>query len=540
MSEARSKLPFRPGSVIGGKYRLITQIGEGAMGGVWSALHTGTHGRVAVKVVLRPDEDLHRRLEREARACATVRHKNVVEVHDLGRTEAGDPFLVMELLEGETLAELLRRRRSLPSHEAAAIGRDMARGLSAAHEKGIIHRDLKPANVFLHRQAGEDAPVVKVLDFGVSKNLQVFDGLRTKVGGPVGSPMYMSPEQALAVPDVDVRADLWSLGVVLFEMLTGEPPFSGDPIAILRLVVEGPIPSVSRRVHRIDPDLDRIVTGCLTRSRDERLGPADVVAARLDAHVSPREVTASEAMATLPAPAAPGALPADVVAARFDVNVSPRGAAAPEAVPARVEAVPEELVATRAAGVVEATVAERPAPEAVTEQGTVRGAGRSTGAPLSGHARVAQVGAIVAASAIAAATAFLVLRARGPRPVSVEGAEPAAEGAEPRGADAGVLDAGVLDAGVLDAGVLDAGVLDAGGEGPQGAHFVNPEGGSAAEAASVEAKPAVGTRPVVQGASRAPGPGTPGARTGAARKGGQKARCKLYPFCLPEKGPYDP
>jgi serine/threonine-protein kinase len=165
------------------------------------------------------------------------------------------------------------------------IGRDVARALGAAHEKGIVHRDLKPDNVFLHIQPGEDARVVKVLDFGVSKNLLLADGARTMLGGPIGSPSYMSPEQACGDRDVDARADIWSLGVLLFEMLTGERPFLGEAQEVLDRILRAEIPVASRRVRSIDPGLDRVISGCLTRDRDQRSWPITEVVQGLEPFV---------------------------------------------------------------------------------------------------------------------------------------------------------------------------------------------------------------------------------------------------------------
>ncbi len=271
-------------TLIGGKYRLLKQIGEGAMGVVSSAVNTATGGQVAIKLILRSEPELRQRLIREAQACGAIRHKNVVQVYDVGTTETGDPFLVMELLQGETLAALLARKRRLAPHEACAIARDVARALAAAHAVPIVHRDLKPANIFLHTEPGDDEPIVKVVDFGVSKNLQASDGLRTVAGGAVGSPMYMSPEQARADRTLDHRADLWSLGVVLYEMLTGERPFAGDALEVVHKILQDPIPRVGRRLRKLDPDIDRIVTGCLTRDPAQRLGPAAEIAKQLDRH----------------------------------------------------------------------------------------------------------------------------------------------------------------------------------------------------------------------------------------------------------------
>ncbi|MEZ4295616.1 MAG: protein kinase [Polyangiaceae bacterium] len=270
--------------LIGGKYLLQKQLGEGAMGVVWSAVNTATGGQVAIKLILRSEPELRARLLREAQACGAIRHKNVVQVYDVGTTDTGDPFLVMELLSGETLAALLARKRRLSPQEASKIARDVARALAAAHAGGIVHRDLKPANIFLHMEPGEDEPVVKVVDFGVSKNLLMSDGLRTVAGGAVGSPMYMSPEQARADRTLDHRADMWSLGVVLYEMLTGERPFVGDAAEVVHSILHDPIPRVGRRVRKLDPDIDRIVAACLVRDATERMADAAELAQELDPH----------------------------------------------------------------------------------------------------------------------------------------------------------------------------------------------------------------------------------------------------------------
>ncbi len=226
MSSSLVTTALSQGALIAEKYRLLRQLGGGAMGAVWAARNEHTSGQVALKLILGRGPELRLRLLREAQACCQIRHKNVIQIHDVGQTDSGDPFLVMELLAGETLADLLGRKRRLNQREAVVIGRDVARALGAAHDKGIVHRDLKPTNVFLHNQPGEDARVVKVLDFGVSKNLLLSDGLRSMLDGPLGTPAYMSPEQASRDRDIDGRSDIWSLGVLLFEMLTGSVLFS--------------------------------------------------------------------------------------------------------------------------------------------------------------------------------------------------------------------------------------------------------------------------------------------------------------------------
>lgn len=286
MQNPSPKSPITPGALIAGRYRLLRQVGEGAMGAVWAARNDATSGEVALKLLLRPDPELRQRLQREARAGALLKHRHILDVYDVGETDSGEPFLVMQLLSGETLADVLRQKRRLDPPMATLIGRDIARALSAAHAMRIVHRDLKPANVFLHQEPGEDEPVVKVLDFGVAKDLSSSDSLRTALGSVVGSLYYMSPEQARAQTDVDHRADLWALGVVLFEMLTGVRPFQGDANQVFAGIQNAEIPVVSKYVRRVDEGLVQIVAGCLKRERAERYGSASEVAKLLNALVA--------------------------------------------------------------------------------------------------------------------------------------------------------------------------------------------------------------------------------------------------------------
>ncbi|WP_438000165.1 protein kinase [Sorangium sp. So ce185] len=324
-----------PGTLVRGKYRLLRQIGEGAMGVVWAAHNEATSREVALKLLVRPDPELRVRLLREARACGAVSHRNIVDIYDADETEEGDPFLVMPLLSGETLSSLLKRKRKLDVPEAARIGRDIARGLAAAHERGIIHRDLKPSNIFLHTDPGESNYVVKILDFGVSKFPTGADQIRTATGILIGSPAYMSPEQVRAQGELDTRADLWALGVVMFEMLTSRRPIQGRAHELLRNVLQGEIPTVSQIVWQIDPGLDALVAQCLQRERERRPRSAAEVAAALEPFVTPppRPRSASS----------PGSSP-DL---RYDVlqqpGRGPWGGAAPGPMPATATPLPASV-----------------------------------------------------------------------------------------------------------------------------------------------------------------------------------------------------
>jgi serine/threonine protein kinase len=277
---------LKPGVLVAGKYRLRRPIGEGAMGVVWAAFNETTSRELALKLVVEQDRDLRARLLQEARACGRLKHRNIVQVYDVDQTERGEPFLVMPLLSGETLAALLKRRRRLDAGEAARIGRDIARGLAAAHAMQIVHRDLKPSNVFLHIEPDEKEYTVKLLDFGISKVASTGRAIKTATGIILGSPAYMSPEQVRSLPDIDGRADIWCLGVVLFEMLAGVRPFQGSLEGILRQILAGEIPSVSQAVRNLDPRLAQIVSACLQRDRDQRPGSAAEVAGWLDAFAS--------------------------------------------------------------------------------------------------------------------------------------------------------------------------------------------------------------------------------------------------------------
>jgi len=238
--------------VLVGRYRLDERLGAGGMGSIWRAHHLVLAAPVAVKLIDReaiPDDDTMARFMREAQSAATLRSPHVVQIIDYG-VDDKLPFIVMELLEGENLAQRLRRVGKLGPGETARILTHMGRAVGRAHEAGIVHRDLKPENVFLVRN--EDEEIAKVLDFGVAKvsvgALGVIgaEGTRTRTGSILGTPYYMSPEQAQGNKTVDHRSDLWSLGVIAFECLTGKRPFYSEGLGDLVLQIcirDIPIPS---------------------------------------------------------------------------------------------------------------------------------------------------------------------------------------------------------------------------------------------------------------------------------------------------------
>lgn len=236
--------------VLVGRYRLDERLGAGGMGSIWRAQHLVLAAPVAVKLIDREavaDEETLARFMREAQSAATLRSPHVVQILDYGVDE-NLPFIVMELLDGENLAQRLRRVGKLSSGETARILTHIGRAVGRAHEAGIVHRDLKPENVFLIRN--EDEEIAKVLDFGVAKVSSVGalgqEGTRTRTGSILGTPYYMSPEQAQGNKTVDARSDLWSLGVIAFECLTGKRPFYSDGLGDLVLQIcirDIPVPS---------------------------------------------------------------------------------------------------------------------------------------------------------------------------------------------------------------------------------------------------------------------------------------------------------
>lgn len=218
---------MQPGLLVGGKYKLVQEIGRSGFGAVFRCTHIGTGQDVAVKILALPpgdDDTVFQRFFLEARSTAGLGHPNTLRVFDFGQDASGACYLVMELLDGQTLAEELRerlkRQEVFTEMEAVSIADSVLRSLAEAHEKGLIHRDIKPQNIFLHQVHGDD-PVVKVLDFGIAHSTEL--AARQHPEQIPGTPQYMSPEQAKGL-QVDGRSDLYSLGVVLYELVTGAPP----------------------------------------------------------------------------------------------------------------------------------------------------------------------------------------------------------------------------------------------------------------------------------------------------------------------------
>ncbi len=232
---------MREGSTLAGKFRLISLLGRGGMGEVWRADHLGLKAPVAVKLIsldIASHPEALTRFHREAQSAANLRSPHVVQILDHGVDEASQaPYIVMELLEGESLSERIARAKPLPPAETARHITHIARALSRAHELGIVHRDLKPDNVFLVHN--EDDEIAKVLDFGVAK--WKLSGDHTQTGSVLGTPYYMSPEQISDSKDIDHRSDLWALGVIGCLCMTGHRPFQADNVVALGIqICSGP------------------------------------------------------------------------------------------------------------------------------------------------------------------------------------------------------------------------------------------------------------------------------------------------------------
>jgi serine/threonine-protein kinase len=288
---------FQPGDLVGGRYRLSRIIGAGAMGTVWSARNESTDRDFALKLML-PDAVKNpmalQRFFQEAKASGRLRHRCIVEVYDLGRIEqqpgkppdphVGTPYLVMELLEGEPLDSVIRRRKTLPIGTSLKLVRDLARALDVAHKQRIVHRDLKPANIYLHKSL-EGTLVPKILDFGVSKLVGPtnFDPIATSAGTVLGSPAYMSPEQASGETDVDGRSDVWSLGVILYKCLVGTVPFQAPNYnALMVTIARTAHPPLEGRVEGLPREVDLLVDKCLAKDRSERFESAKALADAID------------------------------------------------------------------------------------------------------------------------------------------------------------------------------------------------------------------------------------------------------------------
>jgi serine/threonine protein kinase len=272
-SRLRTESDDLVGLVLGGAYRLVGCIGEGGMGAVYEAHHLRMQKRVAVKLLHSRNArhpDALERFHREAMIASRLGHPHLVNVVDFGASTGGDPYLVMEFLEGEDLDRRLRRTGRLPLQAAMQIARQAASAVAAVHAKGVVHRDLKPANIFLVQVPGEP-DFVKILDFGVSKIRAVQTKL-TDASKAIGTPRYMSPEQASGVRDeVDHRTDQWALACIVWEMLSGQAPFSADDVnAVFYQLTNLPPPPLAAKVPNLPSGVEAVLLRALSKNPADR------------------------------------------------------------------------------------------------------------------------------------------------------------------------------------------------------------------------------------------------------------------------------
>jgi serine/threonine-protein kinase len=285
---------WQPDDVIAAKYRLVRVLGEGGMGVVYEAYHLRLRQRVAIKM-LRPAlatrYNVVVRFEREARAAAQLHSSHVAKVIDVDATPDGVPYIVMEFLEGRNFSQVIAEKRGMAIHDVVGWVLETCCAIAEAHDLGIIHRDLKPSNLLLAKQG--DRSIVKVLDFGISKLADENDISLTTTQGTLGTPNYMSPEQVRSAKHVDGRTDIWSIGVILYELLTGTLPFRGaTSTAVGAAIVADPVPNMRELRPDLPPELEAVVQKALSKRVEDRF--ADIRAltgalapfAKLDAYAA--------------------------------------------------------------------------------------------------------------------------------------------------------------------------------------------------------------------------------------------------------------
>jgi serine/threonine-protein kinase len=272
------------GATLSGRYLVTRKIGQGGMGAVYEATHTLIGKRVAVKVLLEKyakRDAIVARLKKEAQLASSVQNEHIIDVTDFGQTDDGRTFVVMEFLEGESLAECLARETRLPEQRLLRIAQQAASALAAAHKEGIVHRDIKPENLFLLRRKEQD--FVKVVDFGISKSLRASGDEEepprlTQTGMVLGTPLYMSPEQARGDDELDHRVDIYALGVIMYEAATGRVPFIGNNyLSVISQVLNEEATPLRELCPDLSEEFEAIVLRAMSKDKRERYESAQAM-----------------------------------------------------------------------------------------------------------------------------------------------------------------------------------------------------------------------------------------------------------------------
>jgi serine/threonine-protein kinase len=287
--------PLSAGTILAGKYRIDRVLGQGGMGAVVAAHHLQLDEEVAIKFLLPEalsNRDAVARFDREARAAVKIRSEHTVRVSDVGTLESGAPYMVMELLRGRDLGQVLQERGPLPLDEASDYLLQACEAIVEAHTLGIVHRDLKPPNLFLTHRA-DGSPCVKVIDFGISKVTTASgsegDHGMTRTNALMGSPFYMSPEHLMSARDVDMRTDVWALGVILYEFLTARLPFTAMTLPQLcTMIMSSPPAPIRNHLPDLHPGVEALILGCLEKDRDKRVPTVAAFALQLGVHAPKR------------------------------------------------------------------------------------------------------------------------------------------------------------------------------------------------------------------------------------------------------------